>query len=438
MKSGEQYPVTILKMVSKGKGLARLEDRATFIPYVLPGEEVEIKIRQIKKDYLLADKISILSSSPFRVEPPCPLFEKCGGCQWQMADYSHQLLFKTELLKETLRRIGKLEPEVASPVPASDPFYYRQRVKFQTTIENGKVVIGFYRPESKEIVPIESCFIISPLLNRLLREVSLLLNKTPEPFSSLKEIHFSLSSAGQDIIIELNGKEISHHESIIRNLFNLPFQIKGIILTGEKGAIKVLGKRYLSNIIEDPSHPEKGIKIRSSSGGFSQVNWEMNLKLIETLLSWAKLSGKENVLELYCGNGNFTVSLAKECRKITAVEENPVALEDLRFNLQANQIANCSVRKGSAQTVLARWDRTKFPIDLLVLDPPREGVDHSSLQSVLKIRPARILYISCDPATLARDLKSLSTKYTIQRIAPFDMFPQTAHIETLTELKLSI
>ncbi len=438
MKVEERYPVKILKMVSKGKGLARLEDKAAFIPYVLPEEEVEIKIRQIKKDYLLADKISILSPSPFRVAPPCPLFEKCGGCQWQMIDYSHQLQFKTELLKETLRRIGKLEPEVAPPVPVSDPFHYRQRVKFQTTFENGKVVIGFYRLESNQIVPIESCFIISPLLNSLLKEVSLFLNKTPELFSSLKEIYFSLSSNGQDILIELNGKELPDQGSVIQDLFNLPFEIKGIILSGEKGEIKVLGKKYLSNIIKDAAHPEEGIKIRNSAGGFSQVNWEMNLKLIETLLSWAQLSGKENILELYCGNGNLTLPLAKESRQITAVEENPVALEDLRFNLQANQITNCSVRKGSAQMVLSRWDRAKFPIDLLALDPPREGIDHSSLQSILKIRPPRILYISCDPATLARDLKALSTHYTIQRIAPFDMFPQTAHIETLTELKLSI
>ena len=437
MKCGEKYHVKILKMVSKGKGLSRVEDQVVFIPYVLPEEEVEIKIRQIKKDYLLADKISILSPSPFRVDPPCPLFEKCGGCQWQMVDYSHQLQYKTELLKETLLRIGKLETDLTPPVPASDPFHYRQRVKFQTKFEIGKMVIGFYRPESNEIVPMESCFTISPLLNALFKEVSLFLNKTADLFSSLKEIHFSLSSNGAEVLIELNGKDLPKRESAIQNLFHLPFPIKGIILSGEKGEIKVLGKRNLSNIIKDANHPEKEIKIRSSIGGFSQVNWEMNLKLIETLLSWANLSGKENILELYSGNGNFTLSLAKECRQITAVEENPAALEDLRFNLQANQIENCSVRKGSVQTALSRWDRANFPIDLLVLDPPREGIDHSSLKSVLKISPGRILYISCDPATLARDLKVLSVKYTIQRIAPFDMFPQTAHIETLTELKLS-
>ncbi|MBI1823034.1 MAG: 23S rRNA (uracil(1939)-C(5))-methyltransferase RlmD [Nitrospirae bacterium] len=437
MKSGDQFDVKILKLVPKGKGLARLEDKVVFIPYVLPQEEVKIEIKEVKKDYLLAEKISLLSSSPIRTVPPCPLFEKCGGCQWQMIDYPHQLQIKTELLVESLRRIGKLEVPVLPPIPASNPFFYRQRVKFQSSFSNEKNLIGFYHLESKEIVPVDRCHIISPLLNSLLGELTHLIITHPDPCRSIREIRISQSSPKEELLIELEGKLSPGDETTLQKLFDLPFKIKGVILSDKDQKAKILGKGHLINEIPDPLFPKSTVKIRSSAGGFSQINWEMNLKLIETVIAWANLTGKENLLELYSGGGNFTLVLAKRVANITAVEESPSAVDDLRYNIQANQVLNCSVRKGSVRAVLSRWDRKTHPVDLLVLDPPREGVDSISLQSILKIRPIRILYISCDPATLARDLKLLSPLYLIQRMLPFDMFPQTSHIETLTELILN-
>ncbi|MFI5303932.1 MAG: 23S rRNA (uracil(1939)-C(5))-methyltransferase RlmD [Nitrospiria bacterium] len=438
MKVGDPYQVKILKMVSKGKGIAQLEDKVVFIPYVLPEETVDIKIQEIKKDYLLAEKISVDKSSPFRVDSPCSFFEKCGGCQWQMIDYPHQLQFKSDLFKETLKRIGKLHLDISDLIPASDPFHYRRKVQFRTSFENGKILIGFYRLESKRLISIDHCLIVPPILNNLLREVSLYLNQNALSFKTLKETTFSLSSPSDDVLIELKGTELPDKVSIAQGLFRLSVRIRGITLSAENRPSKCLGKSYFFNTVINPLHPEETLKIRNSTGAFSQVNWEMNLKLIETLLAWAQLSGQEQLLELYCGSGNFTLLMAKQAQHIVAVEENPAAVEDLRFNLKENQIDNCSIRKGSAQQVLSRWDKKRFPVDLLVSDPPREGMDHLTLQSILRILPARIIYISCDPATLARDLRVLSNRYSIQRIALFDMFPQTAHIESLTELQLSI
>ena len=218
--------------------------------------------------------------------------------------------------------------------------------------------------------------------------------------------------------------------------FDFPLKIKGVALFQDNRIRKVFGENHIFHLLQNPLNARETIKIRNSGGVFSQVNREVNLKLIETLLNWAKLSGNERVLELYSGQGNFTLLLAKQASRLTAVEENPLAVEDLKYNLQINQIKNCSVRRENSQTVLKRWDRFKFPIDVVILDPPREGVDGSSIDSLLRIRPSRIYYISCDPATLARDLKALSKSYGINRMVPLDMFPQTAHIETLTELAI--
>jgi 23S rRNA (uracil-5-)-methyltransferase RumA len=467
LKIGEHYKVKILKLVAKGKGMALLENRVLFVPYVLPDEEVEVEITQIKKDYLLAKKVSVVTPSPLRTVPVCPVFEQCGGCQFQMIDYAGQLDIKSGFLKESLLRIGKMDlskglasppptklarersrseakgfeytdgasPSILPIIPASDPLYYRQRVQFKISFVDKHLVIGFYRSESRTVVPVERCHIIKPLLNSLLGEVRHLIERTPDLYHPLKEIAFSASSLNDDIFIELDMGDGSLADHEILDFFKLPFHIRGLAITQNEKQVKVFGKNSIVHSIKNPLDPAESLKSRNSGGVFSQVNREMNLKLIETLMSWVKLTGKEEVLELFSGNGNFTLLLAKYASHLTAVEENPLAVEDLRYNLQSNGIKNCSVRKGKVQEVLSRWDKSKFPLDLLILDPPREGIDPPSVKSILRIAPRRIYYISCDPATLARDLKALSKRYHIQRIAPFDMFPQTAHLETLAELQ---
>ncbi len=436
MKIGENHQVKIEKLVAKGKGMARLEDKVVFVPYVIPEETAEIEITGIKKDYLLANKVAILNPSSFRVTPLCPVFEQCGGCQWQMIDYPNQISLKFDLLKESLHRIGKIDPEVLLPVPSPRPFHYRQRVRFQTSYQSGKMVIGFFRPESKEIVPVQHCFIIHPLLNSLLEKVSLHLNDSPDLFQTLKEMSFSLADPNDEILIEMKMKEFPKNEAIIKGFLNLPLKIRGVVITREDNNQKVFGESHFFHLLQNPLNSQEILKIRNSAGVFSQVNREVNLKLMEILFSWAQFSGKERVLELHSGQGNFTLLLAKSSRHLTAVEENPLAIEDLKYNLQINQIINCSIRKEKSRAVLKRWDKIKFPLDILILDPPREGIDGATIDSILRIGPGRIYYISCDPATLARDLKVLSKSYSVGRVAPFDMFPQTAHIEALTELRL--
>jgi 23S rRNA (uracil-5-)-methyltransferase RumA len=352
-----------------------------------------------------------------------------------MIDYAGQLDIKSGFLKESLLRIGKMDSPILPIIPASDPLYYRQRVQFKISFVDKRPIIGFYRPESRTVVPVERCHIIKPLLNSLLGEVRQLIERTPDLYQTLKEIAFSASSLNDDIFIELNIGDGSLEDHEVQEFFTLPFHIRGLAITQNEKQVKVFGKNSIVHSIKNPLDSAESLKIRNSAGVFSQINREMNLKLIETLMSWVNLTGKEEALELFSGNGNFTLLLAKYASHLTAVEENPLAVEDLRYNLQSNGIKNCSVRKGKAQEVLSRWDKSKFPLDLLILDPPREGVDPPSVKSILRIAPRRIYYISCDPATLARDLKALSKRYHIQRIAPFDMFPQTAHLETLTELQ---
>ena len=434
MKPGEDCTGRIEKLVPRGKGIFRLDGKAVFIPFVCPGEEVEGVIREVRKDYSLADKKRILKISPHRADPFCRYFETCGGCQWQMIEYREQLRQKSLLLGEALERTGKIRLDVPPAVPSRSS-QYRSKARFHTGICDGSIRIGYLKGESKEFVPVESCSVLVPALERLLSDLLSSLNSQPEFLTGIAEIIFLASADEKETVLEFRGEALESRQEIFRALLGLSGTVRGIVLSEYgKASPRVIGKKYIENRYNCPNRPDRVFRLRSSIDAFLQCNWEMNIHLISVLLEWAGLTGKERIIELYCGNGNFTLPLALNSGSVTCVEEHASACEDLLANLRMNGISNVQARKGSAQSVLGRWDRNRHPVDLVVADPPREGLDRQTLRSLIRIAPDRILYLSCDPVTLARDLKSLAGLYSIRRILPFDLFPQTAHIESLTEL----
>lgn len=436
MNNEETVPVTIEKLISGGRGMARWKGQVLLVPFVLPGEEVDVRILIQKKDYLLGEAVAWKSTHASRVKAPCPWFGQCGGCHLQMADYPLQTELKSQILAETLLRNGGISVSPLPPVSAPEPYHYRQRVKLQTGFINGRPMTGFYRAQSRALVPVDHCEILKPELNSLIEEINRFLS-TQAPSSPLSgEWHGVLSPDGKELLLELR---LGPHPPVPFSL-EVPDQffrtVSGFRVVDRDKVLQARGKQFFEYSIPHPVKPGISFKFRSGFQVFSQANDSINLKLAKTLLEWTGLSGKEKILELYAGNGNFTLFLSDFGAKVTAIEENLQAANELQINLVQNQLGNVSVRRGSTGDVLKRWDVKREKIDLLVADPPREGMDPETLRGILRILPPKIYYISCDPVTLARDLKKLSVRYQVQKIVPFDMFPQTAHLETLTELTL--
>jgi len=362
------------QMAFGGEGLGTHKGKKIFVSWAVEGDLVEIELVENKRDYGRGKIVKILETSPARTTAPCPYFLKCGGCQWQHVEYQAQLEFKQELLSSNLKRIGKISnPKLLEPIACDFPFHYRNRIRLQV---NRDGELGFFKPHSKELVAIEKCEIADHLLN--------------EKISEAKQLAQKLSKQ------ESNKR----HEIEIRL---------------DAGKVKIEA---------DPENETQ----------FSQVNPSQNEKLITRVLEILELTGKENVLELYAGNGNFSFSLAKKAKEMIAVESNPASVDEAKQKLEKQHIHNLRFIESTAFRYLQTSPSISF--DRLLLDPPRSG-SVECLEAMAKLKCQKILYISCDPSTLSRDLNILSTLgYQHEFSQVIDMFPQTYHIESINLLSL--
>lgn len=371
-----------------------------FIKGALPDELVDITIEEKKKDYSLARVLEVIEPSQWRVKPTCEVYGVCGGCQLQHADYDYQLNIKGEVLKDILKRIAKLEIEVI-PVRASRPFHYRYRAQFKIDSSG----VGFYKEGSRQLVPLTTCPLMMDKINSVLPTLEKL-----SIFKSLKEIH--LLTNGTDILAYLKG--LNYNEQAIKLLAG---QVSGITFEN-----KSHGAEYINLFLD-------GLYYTVSGKSFFQTNWELNQALLGHLTEL--LPQRDiRVLDLYAGAGNFSIPLSRIAKEVTAVEENINAFNDLKRNIELNNIKNLRAINLSVEKFKASGH-----YDIVLIDPPRAGMTDRALRRVLEVEPEEIFYISCNPSTLARDIKKLSERYEMQFIEIFDFFPNTYHIETLSVLK---
>ena len=417
------FQVKIDSMAFKGYGVARIDGKVVFIPYSIKGEEARIEITEEKKSYSMGRLVDILNPSPWRVKSPCPTFGLCGGCQWQHIEYPQQGELKKEILKEMLKRLGGLkEIPPITVAPSSDPYEYRTRVQFKV---KGKT-LGYYQEKSHQLVDIERCPIAHPLVNQI---IPLLRNAFPS-FSQLQEIEINVSpKEGKGILILHPQKLNQRLEKIVKSFLQNALILKGLAIQGI-GRPSMLGEPHLNFTIHLNQHGrERNLTLRTSPGSFFQVNLKQNENLIEKVLEFLDARGNEKILDLYAGVGNLTVPLAMVSKQVWGIEENLGAVKDAQFNLESNGIRNCNFIHGKVEDVLENW-KGGNP-DLLVLDPPRTGAK-TVLDQVVRLKPEKIVYISCEPTTFARDLRLLSNRdYAIHRLALIDMFPQSYHMEVV-------
>jgi 23S rRNA (uracil1939-C5)-methyltransferase len=440
----EETVVKIDKMAFGGAGFGHLEGKACFVPFTAPGDVAKIRLKVVKRSYLEGELLELIEASERRATPPCPVFGSCGGCNWQHLSYPEQLRAKEEIFAEILWRTGRVERErIEEITPAPEPFAYRSRIQLKIRYIAGVLHMGFYRAGSHFVVDIPGrCDIAHPRINVVFGELKRLLLLSPE-VDKIPQIDLAVGGDGAlELVIHYIG---GNREELARffRASRISLGADGVFLqTGRKTTLEEIGGgdfHALTYMAPDPSLPgSPGYRIAFSNGGFSQVNYAQNLFLIETVCAWAGLTGREKVLDLYCGNGNLSLPLSRKAAHLLGVEDYGPSIDSARENCEANGVKNvvfeCCDALGAIDRLVSR-DET---FDLVLLDPPRSGA-REVVAKIPALEPRSIIYVSCDPSTLARDIGILKkTGYEVVKIRPVDMFPQTYHMESVTLLKRTV
>lgn len=403
----ETHLVTLTAHAYGGESLGRLPDgRAVFVPFALPGETARIRLVEEKRGFARGEVVELLAASPERAMPRCVHFTVCGGCHYQHAAYPAQLAAKTAILEDQLQRIGGLaNPPVEAAVPCPNPYGYRNRVQFHLTPQ-GK--LGYHRLRSEEVFAIRECHLPEDALASLWPLLDF------EPLPGLERVDLRLG-VGEDVLLTLESGDPEPPEMTVEEL---PISV---VHLGPGGARVLAGSDHVVLQV-------LGRLFRVSAGSFFQVNTPMAEAMVEHLLAHLPVGPAETLLDVYAGVGLFSAFLAPKVGRLIAIEASPGAGEDFVANL--DEFENVELYLGAAEQVLPGLQARPRAA---VLDPPRAGLDRRALDGLLALGPQTVAYVSCDPATLARDARRLSAGgYRLRRATPFDLFPQTAHIESIS------
>ncbi len=444
-RKNDMVTVKIDSLGNDGEGIGKADGYTLFIKDALPGDLVEARIMKAKKQYGYGRLIRILSPSPDRAKAPCALHRSCGGCQLQTLSYEKQLAYKEDKVRGHLEHIGGFRnPPVLPVLGMENPYRYRNKAQFPFgTDREGKSVTGFYASRTHSIIPNTDCILgvrenqrILELILEFIEEHRICPYDERTGKGLLRHVLIRKGFATGELMVCLviNGRVFPHVEKLADRLFELPGmtsltlnvnQRNTNVIMGEE-LLPVRGQMFITDAIDS-------VRFRISPLSFYQVNPVQTEKLYRTALSYAGLTGKETVWDLYCGIGTISLFLAREAGRVYGVELVPDAVADARINAQQNGISNAEFYVGRAEKVLPeKYEKEGIQAHVIVVDPPRKGCDEKCLDTMIRMAPKRIVYVSCNSATLARDLKILCENgFCLERVQPIDMFPQTAGIETV-------
>ncbi|MDE3056191.1 MAG: 23S rRNA (uracil(1939)-C(5))-methyltransferase RlmD [Verrucomicrobiota bacterium] len=430
MQLFDEVSLKITSLGKSGEGVGKLDGYTLFVEGALPGESVTARLVEQKARYGVGKLERVNFPSPDRVTPVCPHFGVCGGCQLMHLSYSGQLEAKRQQVIDALERIGKLTAEVLPCLPSPKETHYRNKIQLPIQRREEGLVLGLYQRSSHQLVPIEECAIHAELGGLVYREIAPLIRAFQG--EGLRHLLIRTSRHFEETLVILVTKEgeSSCLKALAEEILKRAPWVKGVVQNEHAGPVNViLGPTYrlLAGV---PFIQEKigDLLFRVSPASFFQVNPFQAEALYAKALEWAGLEGDERVLDAYCGVGTLSLIFAPHVREVIGVESVSEAIKDAKSNAEMNGIGNARFFCARAEEFIQR----QSSIDLILMNPPRKGCDPRFLEAVGKLRPKKVLYISCDPATLARDLKELSCLgYKTEKLQPFDMFPQTAHVETL-------
>ena len=453
MKKNETTIVKIEDIGVNGEGIGKVEGYTLFVKDAVIGDTVEAVVTKAKKNYGYAKMLKVLEASAYRVPKKCPVARQCGGCQIQELSYEVQLDFKTKKVYGNLERIGGFAPELLDAVMEpicgmEEPFYYRNKAQFPIGMNRaGEVVTGFYAGRTHQIIPNTDCAlgvkVNQEILNCIVdfmneNHVSAYDEETRRGLVRHVLIRYGFKTGEIMVCLVINGDKIPKSEKLVDKLVQIPGMTSITYSVNKENTNVIMGKEigilwgqgYITDYIGD-------VKYQISPLSFFQVNPVQTEKLYGLALEYADLKGEETVWDLYCGIGTISLFLAQKAKKVYGVEIIPQAIDDARNNAAINHIENAEFFVGKAEEVLPeQYEVNKVYADVIVVDPPRKGCDETLLRTMVHMKPEKIVYVSCDSATLARDLKYLCENgYELKRVRPVDQFPHTVHVETVTLLQ---
>lgn len=406
------YDLTLTTLTYGGDAMGRLPDsRAVFVPFGLPGEHVLVRLKDEKRGFARGEIVEILQASPERISAKCLHFGKCGGCHYQHFSYESQLKYKAEILRDQLQRIGKIQnPPVQQTVASPSAWNYRNHVQFSLT-QGGK--LGFQAPNSNRVIPISECHLPESSINELWPQLEF------EPETGIERVSIR-SGVDDELMLVLESDSPDAPE----------FEIEAGISVAhvfDEHAVVIAGEDHITMNVKADGHPPLQKTFRVSAPSFFQVNTAMAEKMVQHLLDKLPIS-QSVLLDVYCGVGLFSAFLAPKCKQLIGIESSESACEDFAFNL--DEFDNVELYEDFAENVLPTLN---IKPDIILVDPPRAGVEKEALDAIVKMNPKIIAYVSCDPSTLARDAgRLINNGYKLSDVTPFDLFPQTYHIESIS------
>lgn len=441
-KKNEQHPLRIEGYGSAGEGVARLEGQAVFVKGALAGEVCQVQLLKVGKSAAWGRVTQVLTPVPSRQSPDCPRYPRCGGCQLRHMTYAEELRFKRQKVQDALQRIGGWTGRVEKIHGAEAPDRYRNKIQFP--VADGPRV-GFFRARSHEVIDAEDC-LLQPLAATRLREAfKLWMERYQVPAYDervhgglIRHFYVRVNRRGHSLCAVIaNGTDLPHQEELVQALRRAEPDLAGVVLSvNQEKTNVILGKTHRClwgrDYLEDTLC---GLTFRLSVPSFYQVNREQAEVLYGRALAFAGLTGRETVLDLYCGIGTITLVMARQAGRAIGAEVIPAAVEDAKANAARNEVTNaeflCADAAQAAQTLADRGLRP----DVICVDPPRKGLAPAVIDAIVQMAPQRLVYVSCDPATLARDVKRMEEQgYVLQRAEAVDLFPRTAHVETVVLL----
>ena len=451
VEKNKEYIFDIISQGYEGEGIAKIDNKyPIFIEGALKGEKVKVRIVKVNKNFAYGKLMEVLEASEERVNPPCAIYKRCGGCKLQHASYKAQLDFKWDRVKDCVSKIGKLDPTIVKyPLGMENPWRYRNKVQLPIGLINGEVKIGFFAPRSHDIIDMESCLIqdeIGDKVVKLTREWIEKFNIRPynvdgeyDEKGIVRHIMIRRGFTTNEVMIVLvtNGEKLPHKEEfvdlMVKNIPGIKSVIQNInlkktnVILGLESKI-LWGEDTISDYIGD-------FRFNISPLSFFQVNPIQTEVLYGKALEYANLTGNEEVFDAYCGTGTITLFLSQKAKKVYGVEIIPQAIDNAWINAKENKVENVEFFVGESEVVIPDLINKGVKADVVVVDPPRKGCDKKLLDAITNIDAKKIVYVSCDPSTLGRDLKVLEENgYKTLEVQPVDMFPNTAHIENVALL----
>ncbi|MCI8277259.1 MAG: 23S rRNA (uracil(1939)-C(5))-methyltransferase RlmD [Clostridia bacterium] len=450
LKKNEEYVVEIIDNGFKGEGIAKIENFTIFVDGAIKGEKIKIKILKVTSSHAFGKIIEIIKKSENRIEEDCSTYKKCGGCELRHIDYETTINMKKYSVENTLKKtLSRKDIEVNEVIKMDNPYFYRNKLQYPIGVDdNNNPVMGVYAQRSHKIIETNECRIQNKLCQNIAKDIFKFIKENNIKVynektltGSIRHIIVRIGIKTNEVLVTLvtNERKIEKEDLLVKYITEKYKEIKTIakninskntnVILGNKTEI-IFGDGYIEDYIGK-------FKFKISPRSFYQVNPVQTEKLYSKAVEYASLTGEETIFDLYCGIGTIGIFASDNVKKIYGIETIKEAIDDAKENAKINAVNNSEFFVGDVEKVLPEFIKERnITADVIFIDPPRKGCDNTALETILNIEPKKIVYVSCNPASLARDLKTLEEKYKIEKLAICDMFPFTHHVECVTSLKL--